>query len=371
MADAFLVDAVRTPVGRLGGALSTVRPDDLAAHVMHVVLARTGVDPAAVEDVIFGCTNQAGEDNRNVARMALLLAGLPDSVPGVTVNRLCGSSLQAVNFAAQAVASGAMDVTIGGGVESMSRVPMGSDGGSFSDSVLDRFDIVPQGLSAELMVKKWGITRESLDSLSLESHRRALAATEEGRFDREIHSVDGVQTDEGPRAGSTIEKLSTLKPAFSEDGRITAASSSQISDGAASLLIANAKGTEDLGVKPRARFKAMHVMGSDPTLMLTGPIGATQGALARAGMTIGDIDVFEVNEAFAVVPLVWSEETGGDLEKTNVNGGAIALGHPLGCSGARLVTTLLHEMERQDATTGLATLCIGWGMAVATIIERV
>ncbi|MEE2750271.1 MAG: thiolase family protein [Myxococcota bacterium] len=369
--DAYILESTRTAIGKRDGVLSHVRADVLAAENLKALVSRAEVEPSKVEDVVMGCVTQVGEQSMDVARLAILSAGFPISVPGTTVNRLCGSSLQAVNFAAQAVASGAMDVTIGGGVESMSRVPMGSDGGSFSDQVLDRFDIVPQGLSAELMVKKWGITRESLDSLSLDSHRRALTANEEGRFDREIHAVDGVDTDEGPRAGSTLEKLSTLRPAFSEDGSITAASSSQISDGAASLLIANAKGTADLGVKPRARFKAMHVMGSDPTLMLTGPIGATQGALARAGMTIDDIDVFEVNEAFAVVPLVWAAETGGDLEKTNVNGGAIALGHPLGCSGARLVTTLLHEMERQDANTGLATLCIGWGMAVATIIERV
>ena len=253
----------------------------------------------------------------------------------------------------------------------MSRCPMGSDGGSFSEPVLDRFDIVPQGLSAELLVDKWGVSREDLDTFSLQSHQRAVQATEQGWFKREIGAVDGVEVDEGPRANSTLEKLASLKPAFRDDGQITAASSSQISDGAASLLIANANKTERLGLQPRARFVAMEVVGSDPTLMLTGPIGATQGVLKRSGMEISDIDLFEVNEAFSVVPLVWSRETGGDLDKTNVNGGAVALGHPLGCSGARLVVTLLHEMERRDLQTGLATLCIGWGMAVATIIERV
>jgi len=369
--DAYILAATRTPIGKRDGVLSHIRPDILSAENLKAVVDSAGVPASEVEDVVMGCVTQTGEQALDVARLAVLSAGFPISVPGTTVNRLCGSSLQAVNFAAQAVASGAMDLAIGAGVESMSRCPMGSDGGSFSDAVLDRFDVIPQGLSAELMVTKWGITRTELDTLALESHRRALAATEEGRFAKEIHAVDGVTTDEGPRAGSTMEKLATLRPAFKDDGSITAASSSQISDGAAAVMLANANGIERLGATPRARIKSMAVVGSCPTLMLTGPVEATNRALAKAGMTIDDIDVFEVNEAFGVVPLVWSRETGGDMDKTNVNGGAIALGHPLGCSGARLVTTLLNEMERRDSNTGLATLCIGWGMAIATIIERV
>ena len=379
MTDAFILEAVRTPIGKRNGGLSGIRPDNLAALCLKGLVDRTEIDPAHVEDVVMGCVTQVDEQGYNIGRMAPLIAGFPVSVTGTTVNRMCASSLQATNFAAQAVMSGMMDLAIGAGVESMSRVTMGSDGGSLSDKLGQRFDIIPQGLSAELIAQKWGLTRQSLDQLSYQSHSRALKAQEEGRFDREIvaveTTVDGetisLSKDEGPRANSTLEKLATLKPAFNKEGVITAASSSQISDGAAAILVGSEAKAAELGLKKRARIRSMSVAGVDPTIMLTGVIPATEKALNKAGMNLGDIDLFEVNEAFAPVVLSWAKDTGADLEKTNVNGGAIALGHPLGCSGARLLVTLLHEMERQDKQTGLATLCIGFGMAVATIIERV
>jgi len=291
---------------------------------------------------------------------------------------MCASSLQAVNFAAQAVMAGTMDLTVGAGTESMSRVNMGSDGGPISEIIEDRFDVVPQGISAELIAERYGLSREDLDKLAVESHRRALMAQEEHRFDKEIIPItvshEGqdlvVNKDEGPRIGSTLEKVAKLKPAFKTEGTVTAASSSQISDGAAALLIGTKEKAEALGLKTRAKIKSIAVVGTDPTMMLLGPGPATKKALEKAGLTIDDIDVFEVNEAFASVVLAWADDVGADLDKVNVNGGAMALGHPLGCSGARLMVTLLHEMERTDARYGLATLCIGFGLAVATIIER-
>ncbi len=377
--DAWIFEAVRTPIGKRGGAFAETRSDDLAAMTLAGLVERAGIDAARVEDVVMGCVTQIDEQGYNIGRMAALAAGFPVSVPGTSVNRMCGSSLQALLFAAQAVMAEQMDLVIAAGVENMTRVAMGSDGGSLSDRVLDRFDIVPQGISAELVAQRWGLTRRELDELSLDSHRRAVAAWEEGRFSREVLPVevlrDGervtVQRDEGPRPDTSLEKLARLRPAFLDDGVITAGSSSQISDGAAAILVGSKEAGEALGLRPRARIRATAVVGVDPTIMLTGPIPATRKVLDKAGLTLDDIDLFEVNEAFASVPLAWARELGADLERTNVNGGAIALGHPLGCSGARLVVTLLHEMERRDVALGLATLCIGFGMAVAAVIERV
>jgi acetyl-CoA acyltransferase len=378
MPEAYILEAVRTPIGKRGGALATIRPDDLAAQCLNGLIERTGIDPAEVDDVVMGCVTQLGEQGLNIGRMSVLAAGWPISVPGTTVNRMCASSLQAVNFAAQAVMAGSMDLTIGAGTESMSRVSMGSDGGPISAAIEDRFDLVPQGISAELISERYGLSRHDLDSLAVESHRRALMAQDEHRFDKEIVPVtvdrDGqtilVTTDEGPREGSTLDKVAKLKPAFKTEGTVTAASASQISDGAAAVLIGTKEKAQSLGLKPRAKILATAVVGTDPTMMLLGPGPATIKALDKAGLSIDDIDVFEVNEAFASVVLAWAHDVGADMDKVNINGGAMALGHPLGCSGARLIVTLLHEMERQDAKYGLATLCIGFGLAVATIIER-
>ncbi len=384
MADAFILDAVRTAIGKRNGTLSTTRPDDLAAACLKGLVERQGVNAGEVEDVIMGCVTQVGEQGMNIGRTAALIAGFPVTTTGTSVNRMCASSLQSVNFAAQGVMSGMQDLVIGAGVESMSRVAMGSDVASLSEGLTDRFDIIPQGLSAELIAEKWGLGREDLDEFSLESHVRALASIEAGYFKGEIVPVDTTapdgsavrfETDEGPRPGSNLEKLGRLRPAFREDGVITAASSSQISDGASAVLVGSTEKAKALGLRPRARFVSMSVAGVDPTIMLTGPIPATQKVLQRAGLKLSDIDLFEVNEAFAPVVLSWAKEMAPEdpkalLKRTNVNGGAIALGHPLGCSGARLLTTLLYEMERREVRYGLATLCIGFGMAVATIIER-
>ncbi len=379
MASALILEAVRTPIGKKDGGLRTVRPDDLLAHALRAASERTGIPPDRVEDVIAGCVTQVNEQGVNVARNAALAAGFPVSVPGTSVNRLCGSSQQAVNFAAQAVMAGAVDLVFGAGVESMTRVPMGSDVSSFSERITDRFELVPQGISAELVAERWGIGRPDLDRFSYESHRRALHAWQEGRYRREVVPVETreesgrirvVDRDEGPRPDTSPEKLASLKPAFKEGGLITAGSSSQISDGAACVVIASEKRARELGAKPRARFVAFAAVGVDPTLMLAGPIPATRKVLEKAGLELKDIDLFEVNEAFASVPLAWAKELGADLGRTNVNGGAIALGHPLGASGARLLTTLLHELERQELRYGLATMCIGMGQGIATIIER-
>ncbi len=382
---AVVLEAARTPIGKKDGGLKDVRADDLLTHVLDALVSRSGVDPKQVEDVIVGCVTQIHEQGVNVARNAVLAAQFPLDVPATTVHRLCGSSQQACNFAAQAVLAGAADLTVGAGVESMTRVPMGSDVSTFSDKLSERYDIVPQGISAELVAERYGISRDEIDRYSYESHRKALHAQQEGRFKKEIVPVEVkvaeggpsgsgriavVERDEGPRADTSVQKIASLKPSFKEGGLITAGSSSQISDGAAALLIASEDAAKKHGLKPRARFLAMTSVGVDPTLMLTGPIPATKKVLEKAGLQLKDIDLFEVNEAFASVVLAWAKEKGADLAKVNVNGGAVALGHPLGGSGARLLTTLLHELERQELRFGLATMCIGMGQGIATIIER-
>ncbi len=384
MTEAVIVEAVRTAIGRRGGKLSPVRPDDLLALTLRELVTRAGVDPAEVDDVIAGCVTQTGEQGMNIARASALIAGFPIEVPGTTINRFCGSGQQAVNFAAQGVLSGAQDVVIGAGVENMSRVPMGSDAfgpgeGPVSPKLMDLFEIIPQGNSAEMIAKKWGFSREQLDEFAYQSHVKAGQAIQEGRFAHEIFPVQVKQNgtsyefavDEGVRIPPSREKMAQLKPSFQEDGGVvTAGNSSQISDGAAAVLIMTREKAQQLGLKPRARIVAQAIVGSEPTIMLTGPIPATQKVLKKAGLQLKDIDLFEVNEAFAPVVLAWQHETGADMEKVNYSGGAIALGHPLGASGARLITTLLHELERQDARYGLSTMCIGYGMGIATVIER-
>ncbi len=385
MPNAVIVDALRTPLGRRNGKLKDQHPVDLAAQVLRTIVERNGIDGALVEDVIMGCVMQVGEQGINVARNAALAAGFPETTVGTTIDRQCGSSQQAAHFAAQGVMAGAYDVVIAAGIESMSRVPMGASvadgkyGFPFGPMMTGRYpNLVPQGISAELISEKWGISREANDAFSVESHRRAARATDEGRFDREIMPVDvttddGVQTvtrDEGIRADSTIEKLAQLKPAFKPDGVITAANSSQITDGAAAVLIMSEAKAQALGLRARARFHTFALAGVDPVMMLTGPIPATTKVLDRANMTLDQMDLVEINEAFAPVVLAWEKEHHPDMTKVNVNGGAIALGHPLGCSGARLMTTLLNELERTGGRYGLQTMCEGGGMANATIIER-
>jgi acetyl-CoA C-acetyltransferase len=378
--DAYIVGAVRTPIGRRNGGLSSVHPADLAAHVLSELISRTGVDPAAIEDVVMGCVSQAGPRAINIARTAWLSAGLPEGIPGVTIDRQCGSSQQAIHFAAQAVMSGTQDLVIAAGVENMSMVPMGTTvalpmkeglASPFGQGWRDRYgdQEISQFRGAQLICEKWGLKRAQLEEYSLASHARAIRAIDEGRFDLEITPVAGVSTDEGPRRDSTPEKLAALTP-LRPDWELTAATASQISDGAAALLVASAAAMRRHGFTPRARIHAMAVTGSDPVYMLTGPIPATGLALDKGHLDIEDIDVFEVNEAFAPVPLAWSADTGGSLEKTNPNGGAIALGHPLGASGAILMTRLLHELERSGGRYGLQTMCEGGGQANATIIER-
>lgn len=385
--EAVIVEAVRTAIGRRNGRLKDWHPVDLLAQTLSALVQRTGIDPALVEDVIVGCVSQVGEQSLNVGRNAVLAAGLPESVPGTTVDRQCGSSQQAIHFAAQGVISGAYDVAIAGGVEVMTRVPMGSSymqgpGAPFGSQMLHRYDngLVHQGISADLIAHKWEISREELDAYSLESHRRAAQATAEGRFSRQIVPItvkneDGSTSvfdkDEGIRADTSLEKLASLKPAFKPDGLITAGNSSQISDGAAAVMIMERGTAERLGLKPRARFVSFSVAGDDPILMLTAPIPATAKALQRAGLSIADIDLVEINEAFASVVLAWQRETGADLQNVNVNGGAVAVGHPLGASGARLTTVLLHELERRGGRYGLQTICEGGGMANGMIIERI
>jgi len=383
MPEGVIVEAVRTAIGRRGGKLSPVRPDDLMALTLQEVVRRAGITGDRIDDVIVGCVTQTGEQGMNLARAAALIAGFPIEVPGTTVNRFCGSGQQAVNFAAQGVLSGAQDIVIGGGVESMTRVPMGSDAfgpgeGPVSPKLMDLYEIIPQGNSAEMIAKKWGFSRQQLDEFSFQSHRKAGQAIQEGRFTREIFPVEVKQngtsyafdTDEGVRIPPSLEKMAQLKPPFQEDGVVTAGNSSQISDGAAAVLVMTADKARELGLRARGRIVAQAIVGSEPTIMLTGPIPATAKVLKKAGLALKDIDLFEVNEAFAPVVLAWQHETGADMEKVNYNGGAIALGHPLGASGARLITTLLHELERQEARYGLSTMCIGYGMGIATIIER-
>jgi len=383
MATAVIVDAVRTPLGRRNGKLKDVHPVDLAAHTLSALVDRTGIDPALVEDVLMGCVMQVGDQAVNVGRNAALAAGFPEDTVGTTIDRQCGSSQQAAHFAAQGVMAGAYDVVIAAGVENMTRVPMGASftAGSmpFGPKLMERYpNLVPQGISAEMIAEKWGLGREELDEFSVQSHLRAAAATAEGRFENEIVPVE-VTTDEGAelfsidegfRPDSNVEKLATLKPAFKPDGVITAANSSQISDGAAAMLVMSEEKANQLGLKPRARFHAFALAGVDPVMMLTGPIPATTKVLQRANMTLDQIDLVEINEAFAPVVLSWAKEHNPDMSKVNVNGGAIAMGHPLGCSGARLMTTLLNELERTGGRWGLQTMCEGGGMANATIIER-
>lgn len=384
--EAVIVEAVRTAVGRRGGRLKDWHPVDLLASTLSALVQRTKIDPGLVEDVIVGCVSQVGEQSLNIGRNAVLAAGFPETVPGTTVDRQCGSSQQAIHFAAQGVLSGAYDVAIAGGVEVMTRVPMGSSymqgpGEPFGSQMLKRYDngLVHQGISADLIAQKWEISRGELDEFSLESHRRAARATAEGRFSSQIVPIpvineDGTtsvfERDEGIRTDSSIEKLASLKPAFKPDGLITAGNSSQISDGAAAVLIMERETAERLGLKPRARFVSFSLAGDNPILMLTAPIPATFKALERAGLTMNDIDLVEINEAFASVVLAWQRETGADLQRVNVNGGAVAIGHPLGASGARLTTVLLHELERIGGHYGLQTICEGGGMANGMIIER-
>lgn len=380
MREAYIVDGVRSPFGRRGGGLSQIRPDNLAAHTLSALVEKAAIDPGAIEDVRLGCVTEVGEQGFNIGRLAPLIAGFPVEVPGVSINRMCASSLEAVNQAAQAIRADVHDLLIAAGVESMSRVPMGSDGSTFSDELLQRYNIVPQGLSAEMIAEQWNLDRESLDSFSYQSHQRALAAIAQDRFKEEITPIDTVDgdgnpvritRDEGPRADTTLEKMANLRPAFKPDGRVTAANSSQITDGSVALLLASDAGLKRFGLKPRARVVAMSVVGVDPVIMLTGPIPATAKVLERAELTFEDMDVIEINEAFASVVLAWGEEYHPDWTRVNPNGGAIALGHPLGASGGRLVLTALHELERRQGRYALITMCIGWGMAVATIIERV
>jgi acetyl-CoA C-acetyltransferase len=377
VAEAYIVGAVRTPVGRKKGGLSAVHPVDLAAHVLTEVIARTGADPSAVDDVIMGCVSQVGPQTMDIARNSWLSAGLPESVPGVTIDRQCGSSQQAVHFAAQGVMSGTQDLVIAAGVESMSMVPMGSSLGHdlafpFGQGWRDRYgdQEITQFRGAQLLCEKWGLKRSQLEEYAFGSHMKALNAIDEGRFDRQITPVGGVTRDEGPRRDTSMEKMAELKP-LREGWEITAATSSQISDGAAAVLIASEAAVRRHGFTPRARIHTLALAGSDPVFMLTAPIPATEQALARARLSVDDIDVFEVNEAFAPVLLAWSADTGASLEKTNPNGGAIALGHPLGATGAILMTKLLHELERTGGRYGLQTMCEGGGQANATIIERV
>jgi acetyl-CoA acyltransferase len=384
--EAVIVEAVRTAVGRRNGRLKDWHPVDLLAEVLSTLVQRTGVDPGLVEDVIVGCVSQVGEQSINVGRNAALAAGFPETVPGTTVDRQCGSSQQAIHFAAQGVLSGAYDIVIAGGVEVMTRVPMGSSymqgpGAPFGSRMLRRYNngLVHQGISADLVAQKWELSRAELDELSLESHRRAARATAEGRFRSqivpiEVKNEDGTTSmfdqDEGVRTDTSLEKLASLKPAFKPDGLITAGNSSQISDGAAAVLIMERATAERLGLRPRARFVAFSLAGDNPIMMLTAPIPATYKVLERAGLTMNQIDLVEINEAFASVPLAWQRETGADMQRVNVNGGAVAIGHPLGASGARLTTVLLHELERSGGRYGLQTICEGGGMANAMIIER-
>jgi acetyl-CoA acetyltransferase family protein len=387
MAEAVIVGAVRSAIGKKKGTLANTRADELLARVMRGLVEKSGVDARNLDDVVCGCVTQIGEQGFNIARTAALMAGFPIEVTGTSVNRQCGSSQQAFHFASMAVMAGQMDAVIAAGVESMSRIPMGSDMGAsgvapaipFSPMYTERHEFVPQHASAELVAEKWGISRRQCEEFSLESHRRAAAAREGGRFSDEILPLevklaDGTSTvfarDEGIRPDSSLEKMAGLMPVVKPDGVVTAATSSQISDGAAALLVMSREKARALGLKPRAKVIATAVAGVDPKMMLHGVIPATQKALARAGLRQGDIGLVEINEAFATVPLAWSKELHWDLANVNVNGGAVALGHPLGASGARLLTTLLHEMEKRDVRYGLSTMCIGFGQATATILDR-
>jgi len=382
MSEAYIVDAIRTPTGKKGGGLSQVHPADLGAHVSPEGLERNDVDPMAVDDVVMGCLDNLGPQAGDIARTAWLAAGLPEAVPGTTVDRQCGSGQQAVSFAAMGVMSGVQDLVVAGGMQNMSMIPIGlaleaakpfghDDPFTGSTGWVDRYGTqeVSQFRGAEMIAEKWDLSREDMEAFAFESHERAIRAIDEGRFDPEVSPLAGVEADEGPRRGGSLEKMAQLAPLV-EGGRITAALASQVSDGAAALLVASEQAVADHGLTPRARIHHMSVRGDDPIYMLTGPIAATTHALERTGMSIDDFDLFECNEAFAPVPLAWMLEHHVPHEKVNVNGGAIALGHPLGCSGAKLMTTLLHELERTGGRYGLQTMCEGGGQSNVTIIER-
>lgn len=383
MSDVFIVETVRTPVGRgkENGALHAIHPVDLLGRVLAEVCTRAGVEKGQIDDIIAGCVSPIGEQGANVPRLALLKAGFPFEVPGVQLNRMCGSSQQAVHFASQAIASGDMDLVIASGIEMMSRVPMGSDWGGLTEAFLADFPfpLRPMGICAEDIAEEWNLSREAMDAYSAESHQRAALATEAGAFKSQIMpmtvTVEGVTKvvdyDEGFRKNIELEKMASLKTIFKENGRITAGNASQISDGAAALLLASEGAIAKYGLKKRARIVARTVVGSDPRLTLTGPIPATQKILAKTGLTIADMDVIEINEAFACVVLAWAKEIQPDMRKVNANGGAIATGHPLGATGAILMTKMVHELERSGGRYGLQTMCIGHGMATATIIERI
>ena len=384
MTDAYIVEAVRTPVGKRDGGLSEVHPADLGAHVLRALMNRSGADPSAVDDVVFGCVDALGPQAGDIARTCWLAAGLPEEVPGVTVDRQCGSSQQAVHFAAQAVMSGTSDLVVAGGVQNMSQIPIGSATRTAAESIghtigpfhgsqgwLERYgdQSVSQFRGAEMIARDWGISREEMERFAYESHRRALHAIDSGHFTDEIEPYGDVTTDEGPRCGTTLEKMATLKT-LAEGGRLTAAVSSQVSDGAAALLIASEQAVAEHGLTPRARVRHLSARGEDPIRMLSAPIPATAHALKKTGLRIDDIDLVEINEAFASVVLAWLRETGADPARVNPNGGAIALGHPLGATGARLMTSLLGELERTGGRYGLQTMCEGGGQANVTIIER-
>jgi acetyl-CoA acetyltransferase family protein len=378
--DALIVDAVRSPIGKRNGTLSKIRGDELAGQVLNALVRRNDVDPGQVEDVQFGCVTQIGEQGWNIGRMAPLVAGWPESVCGTTVDRQCGSSMQANFNAATAVWSGQLDLVVSAGAEMMSRVPMGSGGGDLSDKLLDRWQIVPQGISAEVLAEEWGFTREDLDAYSLESHRRAVEAIDSGRFDDEIVPIEltnphvGVQlaVDETPRRDTSAEALATLSPAFLPNGKVTAGNSSQICDGAAAVLIASETAASRLGLSPRARFVSFGLAGVDPHRMLHGNPQACAKALGRAGLTWDDVSVIEVNEAFASVVLQFAQDAGLEdrWDDINPNGGGISLGHPLGATGARMTATLLNELERRNERYGIASMCVGFGMAIAGVVER-
>ena len=383
MREVVIVEAVRTPIarGKSSGKLHEVHPVVLGSLVLKEAVRRAGISPEQVDDVVFGCVGQAGEQSLNIGRNAWLTAGFPVTTPATTVDRQCGSSQQAIHFAANLIQSGVCDITIAGGVESMSRVPMGanavSPGTPFPPELMELYDLVPQGISAELMARKYGVSRMEMDEFSVESHHRAHEATEKGYFKSQILPVDIsngqheiFSQDEGIRGNATYESTAALQPAFNPEHSITAGNSSQISDGAAAVMLMSLDKAKELGIKPRARIRAQAVVGTDPVLMLEGPIPGTAAVLKRAGLDLKSIDLFEVNEAFASVVLAWQKQTGADLKKTNVNGGAIAVGHPLGASGAILMTRLLHELERRDGRYGLETMCCGGGIGTATIIDR-
>jgi len=381
--EVVIVSAARTPLGRRNGWLRSIPSVRLGSYALCEALARANLDPALVEHVIMGCVSQVSEQTFNIARNVVLDAGLPIEVPATTIDFQCGSSQQAVGLAAGMIASGQVDIMVAGGVENMSRVPMGSSlaggGAPFTDRIMEQYNMIPQGIASDEIAQKWGISRAEVDEIGYQSHMKAAKATAEGWLTREILPIEGVDdenkpimasTDQGIRPSASIEKMGTLQPAFSGDGVTTAGNSSQITDGAAALVLMTREKADELGLKPRARIVSSVTVGSDPHLMLTGPVSATRKALQKAGMTLEQIDLFEVNEAFATVIGMWKREIGADMSKVNVHGGAIALGHPLGASGARLMTTLLHALETHDKRFGLQTMCCGGGMGTGTIIER-